>query len=219
MLDDEFLSLALVASNPAWASHYLPVESAGSRFRVQAYSIRSRISVSANPQCRAPCCPVAAGYAVSLEWQQIGCGPSMAPPRLAGVVTVVGSSCAIVGTFLPWIEATDPSSGITLTKAGIEGHYAILVDLLAVIAAGIGGFVLFRRPASAAVVLTLMMLALAQLSLVIFVWSNLSRGVVQLQAVGALASIGLGLYFTGLGTVVALVGCILAWKQRPSRVS
>ena len=143
----------------------------------------------------------------------------MAPPRLAGIVTVVGSSCTIVGTFLPWIEATDPSSGITLTKAGIEGHYAMLVDLLAVIATGIGGFVLFRRPASAAVVLTLTMLALAQLGLVIFVGSNLSRGVVQLQAVGALASIGLGLYLSGLGTVVAVVGGILAWKKRPFRTT
>lgn len=143
----------------------------------------------------------------------------MAPSRVAGIVTVVGSSCAIVGTFLPWIEATDPSSGITLTKAGIEGHYAMLVDLLAVIAAGFGGFVLFRRPASAAVVLTLTMLALAQLGLVIFVGSNLSRGVVQLQAVGALASIGLGLYLTGLGTVVAVVGAILAWKKGPFRTT
>jgi hypothetical protein len=133
-----------------------------------------------------------------------------------GIITVVGSGCAIVGTFLPWIEATDPSSGMTFTKAGIEGHYAMLVDLLAVIAAGIGGFVLFRPPASDAVALTLMALPLAQLGLVIFVASNLSQGVVQLQAAGATASIGPGLYLTGLGTVVAGLGGALAWKKRPS---
>lgn len=139
------------------------------------------------------------------------------PARLAGIITVVGSGCAIVGSFLPWIEATDPFSGITLTKAGIEGHYAMLVDLLALIAAGIGGFVLFRRPSSAAVALTLTVLALAQLGLVIFVESNLSNGVVQLQAAGALASIGPGLYLTGLGTVVAGLGGVLAWtRRRPS---
>jgi hypothetical protein len=143
----------------------------------------------------------------------------MAPERLAGILTIVGSGCAVVGSFLPWIEATDPSSGITLTKAGIEGHYAMLVDLLAVVAAGIGGFVLFRRPASAAVVLTLTVLALAQLGIVIFVGSNLSHGVVQLQAVGAVASIGPGLYLTGFGTVVAAVGGILAWKERRFRTT
>ncbi len=137
--------------------------------------------------------------------------------RLAGIVTVVGSGCAIVGSFLPWIQATDPSSGTTLTKAGIEGHYAMLVDLLAVIAAGIGGFVLVRRLASATVGLTITVLALAQLGLVIFVGSNLSYGVVQLQAAGALAGIGPGLYLTGLGAVVALVGGLLGWKGRPLR--
>jgi hypothetical protein len=141
------------------------------------------------------------------------------PARLAGIVTVVGSGCAIVGSLLPWIEATDPSSGITLTKAGIEGHYAMLVDLLAVCAAGIGGFVLIRRLASATLALTITVLALAQLGLVIFVGSNLSHGVVQLQAVGAIASIGPGLYLTGLGTVVAMLGGILAWKRRPSRTT
>ena len=140
-------------------------------------------------------------------------GPS--PLQLAGIVTLVGSTCAIVGTFLPWIEATDPSSGGTLTKAGIDGHYAMLVDLLAVIVAGIGGFVLLRRTASAAVALTITMLALAQLGLVIFVGSNLARGVVELQAVGAVASLGLGIYLTGLGAVVAMVGGILALKKRP----
>lgn len=138
----------------------------------------------------------------------------MAPPRLAGIVTVAGSTCAIVGTFLPWIQATDPSSGDTISKAGIEGHYAMLVDLLAVITAGIGGFVVFRRRASAAVGLTITMLALAQLGLVIFVGSNLARGVVQLQAAGALASIGLGLYLTGLGAVGAVVGGILAFTRK-----
>jgi hypothetical protein len=140
----------------------------------------------------------------------------MEPQRLAGIVTVLGCGCAIVGTFLPWIQATDPSSGDTITKAGIEGHYAMLVDLLAVIAGGIGGFVGFRRRASAAVGLTITMLALTQLGLVIFVGSNLARGVVQLQAAGALASIGLGLYLTGLGAVVAAVGGVLALTKRPT---
>jgi hypothetical protein len=137
---------------------------------------------------------------------------------VAGIVTVVGGACAIIGSFLPWIEATDPSSGITLTKAGIEGHYAMLVDLLALITAGTGAFVLFRRPASTAVGLILTVLALAQLGLVIFVGSNLSHGVAQLQAAGALSSIGPGLYLTGLGTVVATVGGILACSvDRPRK--
>lgn len=135
------------------------------------------------------------------------------------MLTLVGSGCALVGGFLPWIEATEPSSGIALTKVGIEGHYAMLVDLMAVIAAGIGGFILFRRPVPAAIVVAVTVLALAQLGIVIFVGSNLSRGIVQLQAAGAVANIGPGLYLTGFGAVVAAVGGILAWTARRSRTT
>jgi hypothetical protein len=129
--------------------------------------------------------------------------------RLAGGITVVGAGCAITGSFLPWIEATDPASGTTLTKAGIDGHYAMLVDLLALIAAVIGAFVILRRTAGAAVGLAPTSLAIAQLGLVIFVASNLLRGVVQLEAAGADAGLGTGIYLSGLGAVIAFAGGIL----------
>ena len=144
---------------------------------------------------------------------------SMAAARFAGILTVVGSGCAIAGSFLPWIAATDPATGITLTKAGIDGHYAMAVDLMALITAAIGGFVLSRQQAPAAVALAIIALALAQLGLVIFVGSNLSRGVVQLQAVGAIASLGLGMYLTAMGTVAELVGGTLAWTKGSLRTS
>lgn len=143
----------------------------------------------------------------------------MTPARLAGIVTLVGSGCAIGGSFLPWIEATDPSTGITLTKAGIDGHYAMVVDLMALIAAAIAGFVLFRRAASTAAAFGIVLLAIAQLGLVVFVGSNLSRGVVQLKEAGAVASLGYGLYLTALGALIALIGGILAWAREPSRIT
>jgi hypothetical protein len=143
----------------------------------------------------------------------------MARARFAGIVAVAGSGCAIVGSFLPWIVATDPMSGITLAKAGIDGHYAIVVDLMALISAAIGGFVLYRQHASGAFALAMVVLPLAQLGLVIFVGSNLSRGVVQLQAVGALASLGFGIYLTALGTVTELIGGTLAWTKGSLRTS
>jgi hypothetical protein len=133
--------------------------------------------------------------------------------RVAAAVTLFGSGCAITGSFLPWIEATDPTSGTTLTKAGIEGHYAMLVDLLALIAAAIGGFVILRGTAGTAVGVTLTLLATAQLGLVIFVASNLLRGVVQLQAAGAVAGLGAGIYLTGLGAVITFAGGILAFEK------
>ena len=132
---------------------------------------------------------------------------------------MVGSGCAIAGSFLPWIVATDPATGITLTKAGIDGHYAMVVDLMALIGAAIGGFVVSRQQAPLAVALAIIALALAQLGLVIFVGSNLSRGVVQLQAAGAVASLGFGLYLTAMGAIIELIGGILAWTKGSLRTS
>ena len=127
--------------------------------------------------------------------------------RLAAVVLMIGSAGAIAGSFLPWIQATDPEAGITLSKTGIEGHYAMLIDLMAVISAGIAGIILLRGsvPPQAAIALT--SLALVELGLVIFVGSNLGRGVAQLEAAGATAGLGMGLYLTGLGAVIGRASC------------
>lgn len=133
--------------------------------------------------------------------------------RLAAVIVLLGSVGAIAGSFLPWISATDPSVGITLTKAGIDGHYAMLVDLLAMISAGIAGIVVLRGQAPTLVAVILTALALAELGLAIFVGSNLARGVAQLEAAGATAGLGMGLYLTGLGAVIATAGATLMWIQ------
>ena len=131
--------------------------------------------------------------------------------RLAGAITAAGSACAIAGSFLPWIAATDPSVGVTLTKVGIDGHYAMLVDLLAVISVGIAGIVLLRGQAPTPVAVILTALALAELGIVIFVGSNLSRGVAQLEAAGATAGLGIGLYVAALGAAIAAAGGAFMW--------
>lgn len=133
--------------------------------------------------------------------------------RLAAVVVASGSVCAIAGSFLPWIQATDPAAGITLSKVGIDGHYAMLVDLLAVISAGIAGIVLLRGQARTVVAVTLSALALAELVIVIFVGSNLARGVAQLEDAGATAGLGVGLYLAGLGALIAGAGGAFMWIQ------
>jgi hypothetical protein len=136
--------------------------------------------------------------------------------HLAGITTMAGSGCAILGSFLPWITAADPSTGITLTKAGVDGHYAMLVDLLAATGAAIAGILVLRRQAPTALAAILTALAVAQLALVIFVGSNLSRGVAQLEAAGATASIGAGLYVTAFGAFIALAGgAFLLRARRP----
>jgi hypothetical protein len=62
-------------------------------------------------------------------------------------------------------------------------------------------------------------LAFAQLGLLVFVGSNLSRGVVQLKEVGAVASLGDGLYVTALGAFISMIGGILTWTRGSSWTS
>src|SRR5258706_15560784 len=96
----------------------------------------------------------------------------------------------------------------------------MLVDNMAAVTAGMAGIVLMRGsgPPQAAIALTL---ALAGLGLVVCVGSNLARGVAQLEAAGATAGLGMGLYLTGLGAVIATGGGALMWIQsrRPIFVS
>jgi hypothetical protein len=138
-------------------------------------------------------------------------------PRTAIAVALLGSFVAIIGTFLPWIQATDPTEGITLTKAGIEGHYAMLVVALAVLAAGVSLLLLWRR--SGPIAVALMLLGGAQVALEVFVGTNLARGVLQLEAAGAEASLGWGLYLSGLGSAGVVGAGILTWAIRSQQLS
>lgn len=141
----------------------------------------------------------------------------MGGARTAVAVALLGGGAAVIGTFLPWIQATDPTEGTTLTKAGIEGHYAMLVVALAVLAAGACVLLLWRR--SAAFAVALIVLGVAQLGLEIFVGTNLERGVAQLEAAGAEASLGAGLYLSGLGSAGVVAAGILAWAMRSQELS
>ncbi len=139
----------------------------------------------------------------------------MTTTRLALAIGLVGSFAAITGTFLPWIEATDPADGVKLSKAGIEGHYAMLVVALAMLTAGSSVLLIWRR--SPAIALTLISLGAAQVALEIFVGTNLARGVLQLEAAGADASLGAGLYLSGLGSAGIVVAGFLAWATRSQK--
>ena len=141
----------------------------------------------------------------------------MGSSRTTVAVALLGSFVAIIGTFLPWIQATDPTEGTTLTKAGIEGHYAMLVVALALVAAGASVPLFWRR--SSAVAIALAVLGGAQVGLEIFVGANLARGVVQLEAAGADASLGVGLYLSGLGSAGIVAAGFLEWATRSQESS
>jgi len=137
------------------------------------------------------------------------------PPLTAGVVTLVGCGVAILGTFLPWLTATGPF-GISVSKAGIEGDGKFVVGL-ALVCAALAAFVLLRQPASFGIGLLVFLLGLGQLGLVIWVGSNISNAIASIPSDSPLiASIGPGLYMSGLGAIISGVGGIVAWTTMSS---
>jgi hypothetical protein len=95
----------------------------------------------------------------------------------------------------------------------------MLVVALAVLTGGTSCLLIWRR--ATVIALTLISLGAAQLALEIFVGINLARGVAQLEAAGAAAWLGAGLYVSGLGSACVVVAGILAWRAResPSRTA
>jgi hypothetical protein len=132
--------------------------------------------------------------------------------RTAGITTLAGCSITILAAFLPWVEKA--AFGVSLTTMGIQGA-GILLTVLAMISAGIAIVVLLRRPATAWVAIILTVLALALLGLAIWEGVDIVRAIDQVDSHQVLISaIGTGAYLGVLGSVITLVGGILAWTTR-----
>jgi hypothetical protein len=179
--------------------------------------------VSAQPPPSPPVSPDGKFYWDGQRWVPLQTPPQpISPPTgprpavTAGVVTLVGCGIAIVGTFLPWISAIGPF-GISISKAGIDGDGKFVVGV-ALICAADAAFTLLRRPASVAVGLIVFLFGLGQLGLVIWIGSNISNGIASLPSQSLIdASIGVGVYVSGLGAIISAAGGVMAWVAGSGR--
>jgi hypothetical protein len=136
------------------------------------------------------------------------------PARTAGIIILVGTSCALVRVLLPWVEQA--AFGVSVTRTQFEPAELLLVAL-AVISAVTAGFVLVRRPAPLSVALVLVLMACVQVGLAIWSAATIMQGI-QHESGRVLAnSIGTGVYLGLLGSGITLAGSIGAWlKKKPS---
>jgi hypothetical protein len=136
-----------------------------------------------------------------------------APARRAGAVILAGSSTAIVGVLLPWVVLV--AFGISLARLGL-GAAGSLAGL-ALLSAGIATLVLLRRPATAAVGIVLILMAVTQLGLAIWADASVVHAIAQTDTHDVmLNTIGTGSNLNVLGAAVSLVGGYLAWRTRVS---
>jgi hypothetical protein len=137
--------------------------------------------------------------------------------RTAGVITLAGCSSTFVAIFMPWVQvaafgASAPAMGIQL--AGIP------LAILAIVSAGIASVARFRRPATARVAVTLVVLAVLQMGLATWFGSNIVLAIERVDShLVLISAIGTGAYMSVLGSAVTLAGGVLAWTRRASKVS
>lgn len=132
----------------------------------------------------------------------------------SGVFILAGAGSILLGSAAPWLLKV--VFGISVVTSGLPYVVPGLVALT-VLSAVIAITVLFRRPASSAVALGLIALAVAQICLAIWnalsVWELLAVDDPRL-VVGR--AIGTGVYLALLGASLALAGGILALRSRMS---
>jgi hypothetical protein len=136
--------------------------------------------------------------------------------RTAVVITVIGGASAILSAFMPWLETA--AFGISLIKVEVAG--ALLAGLAAV-SIGIACVALPRRAATTAVAIVLIVLGVAEVGLAIWHLESIVQSTSKADSRLVLISlIGTGLYLGVLGSVITLVGgilaSILAWTRRSS---
>ena len=129
----------------------------------------------------------------------------------AGWVTLTGGILVIVGVFLPWITAT--ASAGTFSASGKDANeWAFLI---------LGGFATVRGLSMAKPGLFRFQLGTSLIGGVILAvlvalrWNDLQKALEDFRSVpGVTASVGIGFWAVIAGTVLVLVGGVLAMQRR-----
>ncbi|HLX35797.1 MAG TPA: hypothetical protein VKR30_11230 [Candidatus Limnocylindrales bacterium] len=123
--------------------------------------------------------------------------------RLARYVGLVAALALIVGTFLPWIVATDQNLGVTVTRSGVDGGTSGLTVLAFAVVAGIALFVNTRTAAYVATGAAFLALCLAVIGI------QPSSDLLTSMGLPSVGSPGIGIFLSiGGAAIVTVVG---AW--------
>ena len=130
----------------------------------------------------------------------------------AGIITLVGCASAILGALLPWGEKVLFGISISKTEVQAAGWLLAGIAMFSVCIASVG---LLRKPATTAIAIVLILLALTQLGVAI--WNGIN--IVEVIAYSdsrqvAIRTIGTGATLGVLGSLITLAGSLIAWTRR-----
>jgi hypothetical protein len=139
-----------------------------------------------------------------------------ATSRISGVLVLTGAAAVVIGTFLPWMEASAPFVG-TITRDLISSPDGEILAGIGAVGGLLGLLLLLRGPGIVAGALALLVAAGAGYVLT-FDYQEVSQTVsgVTGGSVPVIAHVGPGPYLSGLGLVVWILGGLVGlFGRRP----
>lgn len=148
---------------------------------------------------------------VGAPWQIESASPPSAATEL--LYAVIAGAAAALGVVLPWVKVTAPFLG-SVSIAGLDTDDGKLVGLLAVIATALFADVRWRNQRKRGQVLGAWITAGAGAAIAIYDWATVNDAVSGVNDDGVgLATVGVGLYLSAGGLVVAAVAGFFAWRK------
>lgn len=144
------------------------------------------------------------------NWYPPSTAPVASPPDpkvdpLAGWLLTGGSAAVVLGSFLPWATITGPFG--TLSRPGTDGDG--LLTLIGGAIAGALGIALLRGSNKRSLAIASLVLSGLVLVVAFIDTASVSSLVADVRSGLAYASVGVGLWITDLGALVAVAGSIL----------
>ena len=129
----------------------------------------------------------------------------------AGWLVFTGGVLVIVGVFLPWVTASGPNGTFSASgKDANEWAFLILGGFAAVRGLSMAKPGLFRFQLGTPLIGGVILAVLVALR-----WSDLQKALTDLRSLpGVTASLGIGLWAVVAGTVLVLLGGVLAMQRR-----
>lgn len=125
-------------------------------------------------------------------------------------LVVTGGALGVIGSFLPWIQATAAFVG-TISRNGLDGGGDGTITLVAGIVIGLFGIARLARSGSATLArLVGGLAAVAMAGLAILDIGDVSNRVANLGSTLATGSVGMGLYVIVIGGVLGTLGSLLS---------
>ena len=130
------------------------------------------------------------------------------PMEWGGVVILIAGCLAILGSFLPWIQATAALVG-TVTRSGLEGGDGLITIALGIVIALLGIAIAARSGSGRTARIGALVCAIVLGIVALIDISDVNKRLAGLNSTVVLGSLGVGLIVVAFAAVLTVIGALL----------